>query len=139
VRDVGEGYSARWRSRTTSPEVLKGLLSNPSEPLAETLSFLDLIHARPASPRLRRKRPEVEPSSRRRFGSVVDAVGQVLSEANEPMRFVEIQEAVEQLADGPIAWSSVKSVLSRKSMGPDAPFRRIKRGLYESILRSSRR
>src|SRR5439155_4307856 len=53
---------------------------------------------------------EPAPDSRRPFGSVRDAIVQVLSEADGDLRVRDIQAGVERLLGGPVSPTSVKGI-----------------------------
>src|SRR5438128_11862316 len=53
------------------------------------------------------------PDGRRPFGSVRDAIVQVLAEADSDVRVRDIQRGVERLLEGPVSPTSVKAYLRR--------------------------
>ncbi len=55
----------------------------------------------------------VAPDGRRRFGSVRDAIVQVLAGADSELRVREIQKGVEEILGGPVSTSSVKDYLRK--------------------------
>jgi hypothetical protein len=72
----------------------------------------------------------VAPDGRRKFGTVRDAIVEVLDEADSELRVREIQERVEQLLGGHVSRSSVKDYL-RKGCGRRLPlFEYLGRGGY---------
>jgi hypothetical protein len=52
----------------------------------------------------------IAPDGRRKFGTVRDAIVQVLANADSDLRVREIQVAVEEVLGGPVSHSSVKDV-----------------------------
>lgn len=66
----------------------------------------------------------------RRVGWVVEAVVQVLTDRQEPMRAKEIHLAVEALLGKPVSWSSIKGALATNVSGPTPRFVRLARGRY---------
>jgi site-specific DNA recombinase len=76
-------------------------------------------------------RPNVaRPSRRHRHGWVLNAVVQVLSDREEPMRAKDIHAAVEALLGERVGWSSVKMALASNVSGPSRRFVRVARGRY---------
>ena len=55
----------------------------------------------------------VAPDGRRKFGSVRDAIVQVLAEAGGELRVRDIHASVEEVLDGPVSPSSVKDFLRK--------------------------
>ena len=70
------------------------------------------------------------PTSRRKFGSVGDAVTAVLAEAGADLRFIEVHRRVELLLGGDVARSSVKNSLARGSTSSSSSFVRVAHGRY---------
>ncbi len=66
----------------------------------------------------------------RRPGWVLNAVVQVLTDRDGPMRAKDIHAAVEALVGGSVAWSSVKQALCSNVSGSSPRFVRIARGRY---------
>ena len=63
-----------------------------------------------------RRRPSaggVAPDGRRKFGTVRDAIVQVLADADSELRVREIQKGVEEILGGPVSTSSVKDYLRK--------------------------
>jgi len=54
----------------------------------------------------------------------------VLERAEKPMRASEIHAVAEQLAGGPLCWTSVKGTLAAYAEGSKPRFERIQRGYY---------
>ena len=65
--------------------------------------------------RARKRAPAGWSDGRRAFGTVRDAIVQVLAEADSDLRVRDIQAAVDQLLDGPVSTTSVKSYLRKGS------------------------
>ena len=61
---------------------------------------------------------------------MLETVTLVLERAGEPMRAREIHAAVEQLAGGPLRWTSVKAALAANAEVDEARFERVRRGYY---------
>jgi hypothetical protein len=59
------------------------------------------------------------------------AVTSALELASAPMQVSEIHATAEQLLGEPVAYSSVKGVLSAHARSRDQRFRRTRRGCYE--------
>ncbi len=55
----------------------------------------------------------IAPDGRRKFGTVRDAIVQVLAQADSELRVREIQQGVEEVLDGPVSSSSVKDYLRK--------------------------
>ncbi len=68
---------------------------------------------------------------RRRQGSVLDAVTNVLERAGRPLRVRDVHARVEELLGAPIPFSSVNEALSTHAGGGDQRFRRLRYGVYE--------
>jgi len=66
---------------------------------------------------------------RRRQGSILEAVTNVLEQAGQPLRVRAVQAAVEELLGSAIPFSSVNEALSTHA-GPDKRFHRLRYGLY---------
>ncbi len=89
---------------------LVGRLSNPD--LATLLQDLTAYDWRQAhSPG--RPRSGIAPDGRRKFGTVRDAIVQVLANADSDLRVREIQTGVEEILGGPVSPSSVKDFLRK--------------------------
>jgi len=73
---------------------------------------------------------------RRRQGSILEAVTNVLEQAGRPLRVRAVHAAVEELLGTAIPFSSVNEALSTHA-GPDQRFRRLRYGIYGH--RSSKR
>ncbi|HEY5479364.1 MAG TPA: hypothetical protein VIJ84_07105, partial [Gaiellaceae bacterium] len=65
--------------------------------------------------------------------SVLETVTLVLELAGDPMRAREIHAAACELAGEPLRWSSVKRTLAAYASGSDPRFRRIRRGMYQTV------
>jgi hypothetical protein len=68
---------------------------------------------------------------RRRQGSVLDAVTDVLGRAGRPLRVRDVHAAVEELLGAQVPFSSVNEPLSTHTSGRDERFRRVDYGVYE--------
>ena len=64
---------------------------------------------------------------------VLETVTLVLERAGEPMRAREIHAAACELAGEPLRRSSVKGTLAAYASGSDPRFRRIRRGMYQTV------
>jgi hypothetical protein len=64
---------------------------------------------------------------------VLETVTMVLELAGEPMRAREIHAAACELAGEPLLRSSVKGTLASYASGSDPRFRRIRRGMYQTV------
>ena len=71
--------------------------------------------------------PNPRQSTKRKFGTVGDAVITVLSQADSDLRFVEVHEQVEALLGEPVARSSVKNCLARGCTRRGRAFERVER------------
>ena len=60
-----------------------------------------------------RGRSGIAPDGRRKFGTVRDAIVQVLDHAGSELRVMDIQEGVEKVLDSPVSTSSVKDYLRK--------------------------
>jgi hypothetical protein len=65
-----------------------------------------------------------------RRGRIIDAIAQVLIDAQDPMRVRDVHARVERLLGEPVLWSSVKATLAGNLNGPGARFLRVARGRY---------
>jgi hypothetical protein len=89
---------------------LVGRLSNPDlTTLLQGLTAHDWRQARP----LQRATSGIAPDGRRKFGTVRDAIVQVLASADSDLRVREIQKGVEDVLGGPVSPSSVKDYLRK--------------------------
>jgi hypothetical protein len=87
---------------------LVGRLSNHRvTALYQSLTRRDWHKARP------KRSAVVWSDGRRPFGSVRDAIIEVLAEAGSEVRVKDIQAGVERLLDGPVSGTSVKAYLRR--------------------------
>lgn len=86
--------------------------------------------------RRHRSAPDSE-GSRRPFGSVSDAVAEVLRRAGSEPHYIEVYQAVEELLEGPLARSSVKNALVRGCSGRRPLFERVGRGRYRLHCRTA--
>ena len=68
-----------------------------------------------------------------RVSPVLEAVTLVLERAGEPMRAREIHEAACELACEPLLWTSVKAALASNLTGEHPRFRRVRRGVYQTV------
>jgi hypothetical protein len=105
---------------------LNGARSNPRAGVE--LSRLGALHdelLRKAQANPREPRPVPA-----KVSPVLDTVTLVLDRAGEPMRAREIHAAAEQLAGGPLRWTSVKGTLAAYTEGPNPRFERVRRGYY---------
>lgn len=113
---------------------------NPSIDLIESLSHVEVsdrlerLSHRDWCP-VARRRQAAGPTgpSKRKFGTVGDAVVRVLAEAGSELRVMEVQLGVEQLLGGPVARSSVKNYLKRGSERRHPLFERVGRGRYRLL------
>jgi hypothetical protein len=96
---------------------LTGRLSNPD--LATLFQSLTARNWKQEAP-VRRARSRVAPDGRRKFGTVRDAIIQVLAQTDSELRVREIQKGVEEILDGAVSPSSVKDYL-RKGCRFEAP------------------
>ena len=81
------------------------------------------------------KRAATKPRDRARdgklkFGTVIGALLQVLTEADTTLRFIEIHAGVEALLGFPVSRSSVKQLLSAEAGRRTPRFERVARGRY---------
>jgi hypothetical protein len=87
---------------------LTGRLSNHElTTLLQSLTAHNWTQADPPQ----RARSGIAPDGRRKFGTVRDAIVQVLANADSDLRVREIQQGVEEVLDGPVSPSSVKDYL----------------------------
>jgi hypothetical protein len=82
------------------------------------------------------RRPPARPRDRSRdgklkFGSVSGVVLEILAEAAEPLRFIEIHGRVEEQLGFPVSKGTVKEFLSSEAREGRTRFVRVGRGLYE--------
>ncbi len=97
---------------------LTGQLSNPPAALARLLSIL-------SRPTKRTKKRSTKPKrsgcveGRRRFGSVGNAVREVLAGVDRDLTAREIRILAEKLLGGPVSTNSISYQLQTKSKGPD--------------------
>ena len=68
---------------------------------------------------------------RRRQGSVLEAVTNVLERAERPLRVRDIHARAEELLGAAIPFSSVNEALSTHTSGRNQRFRRLRYGVYE--------
>jgi hypothetical protein len=73
--------------------------------------------------------PLPRPMRKRERAPILEAVTQILAEAEVPMRAREIHVSVEAVRGEPVAWSSVKDCLA-SNVGPVGRFIRVERGRY---------
>ena len=106
---------------------LSGALLNPR--LQVELPRLVGLHVELAS-REATPRP-ARPALRRRQGSVLEAVTNVLQRAGAPLRVRDIYARVEDSLGGPIPFSSVNEALSTHCSARQQRFRRLRYGVYE--------
>lgn len=113
-RAIGIAGSARlqgFRCKSCNgPMDLVGRLSNPD--LTTLFQGLTAHDWKQAGPR-HRSAAGVAPDGRRRFGTVRDAIVQVLAQADSELRVREIHQGVEEILDGPVSSSSVKDYLRK--------------------------
>ena len=64
---------------------------------------------------------------------VLETVTLVLERAGKPLRAREIHAAACEFAGEPLRWSSVKGTLAAYASGSDPRFRRIRRGMYQTV------
>ena len=89
---------------------LTGRLSNHD--LTTLLQRLTAGNWRQAEPP-QRTTSRIAPDGRRKFGTVRDAIVQVLTQADSDLRVREIQKGVENVLGGPVPRSSVKDYLRK--------------------------
>ena len=89
---------------------LVGRLSNPD--LATLLRGLTAYNWPQADPPPHAPNG-IAPDGRRKFGTVRDAIVQVLGNADSDLRVREIQKGVEEVLGGPVSSSSVKDYLRK--------------------------
>jgi hypothetical protein len=70
---------------------------------------------------------------KRRGGVLTEAIGEVLTEAQKPMRMYEIHTAAETIIGEPVPRSTVKNCLANNSQGATARFERVGRGRYRNV------
>jgi hypothetical protein len=96
---------------------LVGRLSNPDlTTLLQGLTAHDWKQASPRHP----SATGVAPDGRRKFGTVRDAIVQVLGRADRDLRVSDIHKGVEEVLGGTVSASSVKDYL-RKGCRREAP------------------
>ena len=106
--------------------VLVGLLSNP-----ELTSLYQCLISRDWHKARRRKQGLAGWSDgRRKFGSVGQAIVQVLARADTELRVEDIHKSVEYLLGGPVSRSSVKNYLRRGCERRAPLFERVSHGRY---------
>ena len=86
----------------------------------------DLLRKALANPREPRPVPA-------KVSPVLETVTLVFERAGEPMRAREIHGAACELAGEPLRRSSVKGTLAAYASGSDPRFRRIRRGMYQTV------
>src|SRR5450759_2340327 len=114
---------------------LNGARSNPR--VGVELPRLGALHdelLRRASVDPREPRP-----AQRRPARVLATIARVLDKANCPMRAREIHAAAEQLAGEPLFWTSSKAALAAGTAGKSPRFRRVRRGVYQTVKSVSAR
>ncbi|MGZ4419491.1 MAG: hypothetical protein ACXVRV_15145 [Gaiellaceae bacterium] len=83
-------------------------------------------------------RPRRETQARsligRRAGAVQEAVIQVLTAADKPLRVREIHSAAEDMTGTALSWNTVKDCLHKNARRPDSPIERVGHGLYQRRL-----
>jgi hypothetical protein len=113
--------------------VLRGWLSNRE--LAASLHSLTVALRDQAGTPTARGERFTYARDRRRFGTVGNAIVDVLAEAGEPMKLQAIHEAVERKLAGVVSLNTVHDYLLRRAKGSQALFERPSHGHYR--LRSS--
>lgn len=112
--------------------VLVGSLSNTL-----TTNNLQCLTSREwrQQPRRKTKQPAngPRPDGRRKFGSVSQAIVQVLTEAQSDLRVREIQGGVERLLGEPVSRHSIKSQMHHGYLHDPPLFERLARGRYRLI------
>lgn len=114
---------------TTTTDGLVGAFSNPK--LGPVLRSLAPGN-RSGTPRARQT-PTGWSDGRRRFGSVRDAIVQVLVASESDLSVRDIHTGVERILGGPVSRSSVKSYLHKGSRGNSGVFERPSRGRYKLV------
>lgn len=109
--------------------VLTGALSN-----TEVTTLLQCLTGRDWH-KVRRPRKPADGWSdgRRPFGTVRDAIVEVLSRADSDLRVKDIQAGVEALLNSPVSRSSVKSYLHKDGLRRTPLFERRDRGRYRLL------
>jgi hypothetical protein len=64
----------------------------------------------------------IAPDGRRKFGTVCDAIIEVLAQAVSEVRVRDIQKGVEEVLGGPVSTSSVKDYLRKGCRHPEPLF-----------------
>lgn len=100
--------------------------SLPHHAVTEVLATLGRRNWSPVSQRRQARRA----SGVRRFGSVGDAVLEVLRQSTLERSTVEVRVAVEELLGGRVSTSSVKNSLARRCGRADTPIERVAVGRY---------
>jgi hypothetical protein len=107
-----------------------GALSNFST--QERLEKLSAMLAKIAASDAKR-RPSARSDRLLRSGLVPDAIAQVLTESDSPMRACEIHIEVERVLGRQVPRSSVKNHLASRCGGDRALFVRLERGRYQLL------
>ena len=111
---------------------LVGRLSNPDlQTLFQTLMVTDWKQEAPGV----RRAQGVAPDGRHRFGTVRDAIVQVLTVEPLGLRARDVHARVELLLDESVSRSSVNSMLALRCQGENKLFNRLGRGHYRLATR----
>ncbi len=117
---LDEEWTSEGSKGSTTPFLTMGLtgrLSNPGlTTLLQRLTAHDWKQAGPPH----RSAGGIAPDGRRKFGTVRDAIVQVLAQTDSALRVRDIQKGVEKTLGGPVSGSSVRNYL-RKGCRRRAP------------------
>jgi len=83
--------------------------------------------------RLQLKRSDRARDGKLKNGTVVTALLAVLAQADGPMRYIEIHQAVEAMLGFPVCRSSTKQLLSAEAGHRKPRFERVGRGIYQIL------
>jgi hypothetical protein len=109
--------------------VLRGCLSNPD--LGASLHSLTVaLQDQAGRPKPVKRARFRYAEDRRRFGTVGNAIAEVLAGADEPMKLQAIHEAVERKLAGVVSLNTVHDYLLRHAKGSQALFERPSHGRY---------
>lgn len=116
---------------------LRGQFSNLSDPLSGLLSH-SLTDVGADQDVREVKTTSGWPDGRRRFGTVSNAIVEVLATADGELRVKEVRARVEARLGGPVSRFSVSDYLLTRSKGPRPLFGRTGHGRYLLLERRSR-
>ena len=112
--------------------VLRGQFSNPPRPLSDLLSH-SLTGLDQDQDLQDLKTTAGWPDGRRKFGTVSQAIVQVMTEAEGELSVREIRMGAERLLRGPVSRFSVCDYLLVRSKGSQPLFERTRRGHYRLL------